>query len=198
MLVNFNMLTKSKIAASREYLGFVTALSETSLKAQVVVPGVLVGSDDQLPWAQYVSTSGSSMSGKVWHPAVGSTVIVRFPAGDANHPVIVGSYNSSPEGFTPNKSHGWADAKGNKLVVNEEDDSFTLSLVSGVRVFVNSDGEAEITTSKLTVNSSGDIDLTAQGNVTISGTNVTTSATNVNKVEGGPVTEITGQIVTLN
>jgi len=198
-MIAYGMLRKSE-AEGRQYYGIVVEVSEVSPKARVLVPGVLQGDTDVLPWAQFQNSLGNDGHGQVWTPRLGSKVFVRFPTADANHPVIVGAYNVSPAEFdgVTHHTHGWADLKGNYLKIDEENDTFVLSLVSGVSVNIAADGSTTITTQALTVEATS-INMNSSEAMTFeSATSISMKAASGITVDGGSLVDVDASLITFN
>ena len=218
-MISYNVLRQGRRRFSRGYYGIVLKLDSNSSKCKVLALGVMEQSVDDLPWASVQNSFGSASHGMVFSPRVGDKVVVIFPTGDANHPVIQAGYNVKPSQFpSPSTQHGWQDSKGNYLKVDEDKETFVLHLSTGAEISVDANNKMTIKATDICIESTGDIDMTAGGDLNINAveinstaTSVSTTATSVsttadliddqavqiNSAATGP-NVITGSVVTLN
>jgi Rhs element Vgr protein len=177
---------------------------------------------DGLLWARIARFDAGDQRGLCWLPEVDDEVIVGFLDGDPRDPVVLGALHSSAAASAltaSNDNHEkalvtragmrihWNDdtvtltidtPAGNSIVLDEDGTAITLTDQNGSSVTLNADGIA--------LDSGADVKITATGDVSIEGTNVTVKANAQLGAEGSSgaelkssgTTVIKGSLVNIN
>jgi Rhs element Vgr protein len=188
-------------------IGLVTALEgdpDGEDRVQVRLP--FIDPSEEGVWARVSTLDAGENRGTFFRPDIGDEVVLGFLNHDPRNPVLLGMLNSSakPAYFTAtddNHEKGivtrseikllFDDEKialsietpnGNKLVLSDEDGGITLEDENRNKLVLNGDG--------ITIESASDIKITASGDVTIQGVNVSTSADAELKAEGSASAEV--------
>ena len=175
-------------------------------------------SDDfETDWVRIVQAGAGDQRGWAIVPEVGDEVLLAFDQGDVRRPYVIGGlYNGvdrahdsvtsdwidgtsgavNMRSFTSRTGHrlDFADHAGKEQVhLTTGDDGYRVTLdQAGTKITVHSDGSIEI-------DARNDVKITSSsGNVEISGIKVKVSGSAGVDIDGGPTTNITGQIVKLN
>ncbi len=149
-------------------------------------------------------------------------MIVGFLNDDPNDPVILGMLNSSAlpaplEPEEPNNEKGFVTREQIKLIFNDEKKSVIIETPGGKKITLDDDaGEVKVedengnsallNSDGITVESAGDINMKATGDVNIEGTNVSITASAEFKAEGSAgselaspaITKVSGSLVQIN
>jgi uncharacterized protein involved in type VI secretion and phage assembly len=133
-------------------------------------------------WARVARPSAGTNYGMVWFPDVQEEVLVAFEHGDINFPIVIGSMwnakNKPPAAWTKIDNgkfqfHGFASPAGHKIFMNDDknepyvsiktaDDKISISMdQKGGKLDLELDGKV------LTLKSTGDLKLEADGEITI-------------------------------
>jgi phage protein D len=148
-------------------------------------------------WAPVMQLGAGPESGTFFLPAYGDEVLVGFLHGDINLPVVVGGlFNSIDK--PPTYEHFLDDGKvvgraivsrrGHEINLYDADDKLgmTLHVVNDSRLPVVSIG-LNATDNKLVIQSEGNVDVQAEGEINISGKKVTVQAQGDLVLKGGMV-----------
>ncbi len=204
-------------------VGLVTALEgdpDGEPRIQVRIP--MIDATGEGVWARVATLDAGEERGSFFLPEVGDEVVVGFLGGDPRTPVVLGMVNSSakPPPLTAsddNHEKGFVTRSGMKLLFDDDKSTLTMTTPNGNTILV-SDDEGSITVEDengnkvlldgdgITLDSAADIAITASGDVSIEGTNVTIAASAQLKGEGssgaeissGASTVIKGSIVQIN
>lgn len=176
-------------------------------RVQVNIP--IINPEDPGVWARVArpdAGEGERARGVFFHPEIGDEVVVGFFNDDPRDPVILGMLHSSAkptpyEVTEDNHEKGIVtrgelkftfndDTKvitletpnGNKVVLSDEDGGVTLEDENGNTCILNSDG--------ITLDSAADVTISASGDITLSGTNVSQTANAEWKAEGSAGVEL--------
>ena len=172
--------------------------------------------------ARLASLDAGANRGFVFRPEIEDEVIVGYLADDPNHPVVLGMLHSSAkaapiEADDKNPQKGYVshskmkvlfdDAKttltietpaGNSITLTEADSGIVIKDQNKNQLILNSDG--------IGVTSTSDLKISASGDISIEGTNVSIAAKAALKLEGsseaklnsGGTTQIKGSLVQIN
>ena len=117
------------------------------IKAQV--PGLF--EEGELPWIGTVKASPFGYGpgyGVYGSPALGSTVEIQLQEGSANHPISYGylaNLNTTrDEEFNKPNVWGYKDPSGNKLVVDQDEQTYTFTHASGSKVTFDASGNCTL------------------------------------------------------
>ena len=189
---------------------------------RILVRMPLVNNQEQGVWARIATLDAGKERGSFFRPEIDDEVIVGFLNGNPNDPIILGMLNSSakPAPITAsddNHEKGFVTRSGMKFIFDDDKKSVTLETPVGKIIKVDEDegiiqledensNILKLDDNGITIESEGDINLSATGDVKIDGTNVEISA-NANftaagnagaEVSSPGVTEIKGSIVNIN
>ncbi|MDQ8180555.1 type VI secretion system tip protein VgrG [Pelagicoccus sp. SDUM812005] len=189
------------------HIGIVEALEgdpQSEFRIQVKLP--TQGEDAAPYWARLASIDAGDARGAFLYPEIGDEVVVAFFDHDPRHPVVLGSLYSSarPAPLEPsddNHEKGFFSRSEMKLHFNDDLVSATLETPNG-NILQLSEDEGGILLedengNKITLSSDGielssaaDLVLTASGDVSIEGTNVTHKANAQFTAEGASAAEL--------
>lgn len=204
-------------------IGLVTAIEGDPEKDErILVRLPLVGEQETGLWARLSTRGAGNNRGLVFRPEIGDEVIVGFVNEDPNQPIILGSLHSSANSSPivakdENHQKGWLTRGKIKLMIDDDLPEVRVEMPSGRKVVLNdNDGEIVLNDpngNSLVMNSDGidlqsgnDISISASGNVSVRGTNVSVDA-NANlktsggsgaTLEAGGQTVVKGAIVSIN
>ncbi|MCA1760071.1 MAG: type VI secretion system tip protein VgrG [Bacteroidales bacterium] len=164
-------------------------------------------------WARLISTDAADSRGWVFRPEIDDEVIVGFLNDDPRDPVIVGSVFSSakPSPISPeeeNNEKGYISRSGLKFIFDDDKVSITSETPNGNKIILSEDegsiliedennNKLELTSDGITMESPGDINIKASGDVNMEGVNINVKAQAQFKAEGSAGAEIStsGQAV---
>ncbi len=204
-------------------IGLVTALENDPAgedRVQVRIP--MISPQEEGVWARVASIDAGDNRGAFFRPEIGDEVVLGFLDDDPRNPVILGMLNSSakPAPITATddnhqkgivtrsemkvifdddkKSITLETPKGNKMLLNEEDGGITIEDENGNKIVLDSSG--------ITIESAGDINIKASGDLKTEGMNVSHKASANFKAEGSTGAELStsatavvkGSIVQIN
>lgn len=189
------------------HIGIVEALEgdpQSEFRIQVKLP--TQGEDAEPYWARLVSLDAGETRGTFLYPEIGDEVVVAFFDHDPRHPIVLGSLYSSahPAPLDPtddNHEKGLFSRSemkllfnddlvsatletpnGNKLQLSEDEGGILIEDENGHSITLNSDG--------IELSSSADLKLTASGDITLEGTNITQKANAQFAAEGASAAEL--------
>ena len=149
-------------------------------------------------------------------------MIVGFVNDDPRDPIVLGMVNSSAKpapitGTDDNHEKGWVTRSEMKMVFDDDKVSFTLETPNGNKLILSDEtgsilledengNKLEMTSDGIVIDSPSDITINASGDVTVTGTNCTTSANAEFKAEGsagaemstGAIAVVKGSLVQIN
>ena len=204
-------------------VGLVTALEgdpDGEDRVQVRIP--MIDPDEEGVWARVSTLDAGENRGTFWRPEIGDEVLLGFLNGDPRNPIMLGMMNSSAKpapvaASDDNHEKGIVtrseiklmfndDTKvvfietpnGNKVTLSDEDGGVFMEDENGNKVTLDSGG--------ITLDSVADVTITAAGDVTVEGTNVSSAASAQLKGEGssgaefssGGSTVVKGAVVQIN
>ena len=153
-------------------------------RVRVCVPVLFEGIDTQyLPWAvpamPFSFGGGAGLGhGAFCVPEVDSTVWCFFEGGDYNQPVYFAAAPDGVHGLPTERTTNYPDRRVTKtpngIVIYVDDTSGVVRLTHSTGNYVQMDGSGSVTidASNVTINASGKIDVTAVGDVTVTGAKV--------------------------
>ncbi|WP_147114397.1 phage baseplate assembly protein V [Tateyamaria sp. syn59] len=143
-------------------------------------------------WARPMSIGGGADRGFAMLPDPGSECLLGFLDGDPRDPILIGGLHSSAAGSPlpgadGNDLKGIVSRTGTRLVFDDAGPSFTVETADGRSITLSdADGvitladkagnEVTLSSQGIALNSASDISLSAQGDITLDGTNITGSA----------------------
>lgn len=172
-----------------EFPGVVTAvvtdIKDDKKRGRVKVQYEWLGEKMVSFWARVARPSAGKDYGHLWFPDVNEEVLVAFEHGDVNFPIVIGSMwsekNPAPSAVVGEQKdgkfsiHGFASPAGHKvLLYDDKDKASGISLKTAddniLIVLDQKEKTLEINLKdgkELTINSKGDLKLTADGEITI-------------------------------
>ncbi len=186
--------------------GVVTQISEDpASEGRIRVRLPLIGEDEGI-WARIARVDAGSERGMIFNPEVDDEVVVGFVENDPNQPIVLGMLHSSAKtapivAEEENFVKGIVTREKLELTFNDEDPSITLVTPNGNKIIL-SDADASIlvedeTGNKVTMSDSGvsiespgNVEIKADGDVSIEGTNVTVKSSAGLTLEGGSETKL--------
>ncbi len=210
-------------AISGLQLGVVTQLADDPAgenRVRVKIP--VAGMDEQGIWARVATLDAGPDRGTFFRPEVDDEVALGFLHGDPAQPILLGMLHSSAnappiEPSEDNFEKAYVSREGLKFHFNDEDKVITLETPGGNKatlsdadegisledqhgnmVILNADG--------ITLTSSADLNLDAQGDINLNGANIALAASTEFKAEGSSAAavtssgtlEISGALVQIN
>jgi type VI secretion system secreted protein VgrG len=130
------------------------------------------------PWIRV--TTPYAGKGKGFHvlPEIGEEVLIDFEGGNAEKPVVIGTMfhgeGKSGHGGAGNYIKGFTTASGNKVEMNDEKKTVTISDPSGNTVTMNGDGTMTISAPNKIDILSKEINIDASEKITMNGTDTVT------------------------
>jgi len=203
-------------------VGVVTALEgdpDGEFRVQVRMPLI---DESEGVWARHALLDAGENRGSFFRPEIGDEVVLGFFNDDPRNPVILGMLNSSvkPAPIAPaddNHEKGFVTRSEMKLMFDDDKKIIQIETPNGnVMTFSDDEGKVEIVDengNKMTMDSAGilmetssDVNIKANGDITIEGTNVNLKASASFKAEGGTGAELStgatailkGSIVQIN
>lgn len=154
-------------------------------RIKVSIPGLFEGDPENLPWVaparvgMIVNTATTGSFHLV--PALGTEVKILFQQGKPLYPLYVAfphQKDEIPAEFQTNytKRYGFKDPEGNVLyfdTTNGADPKFSFHHVAGVTITIANNGDLSVsTTGKMLLNSGGNTEITAGGQIIMTGTQI--------------------------
>lgn len=196
------------------YPAVVTNIEDPDKLGRIKLKLPWLADDYESDWARVMQMGGGDDRGILWFPEVGDEVMVAFLAGNPVRPVVIGGlYNGKDkppfDGFD-DLGDGQVDSRGMKtrsghvLEFNDKSGEESIRIETG-------DGSVKITLDQsgreLKVESTGDIEVSADGNVTVKATrdltleatgSATVKANSTLKLESRGQVEVSGTAIRLN
>lgn len=142
-------------------------------------------------WTRVACLDAGKNRGTFFRPEIDDEVIVGFLNNDPRTPVVIGMVNSSakPAPLTAsdqNDEKGYVSRSGIRMIFNDSDNSLVIQTPDGKKVTISdSDGVVKLEdengntismdSSAVTVQSAGDMNLKASGNMTLQAANISVS-----------------------
>ena len=201
-------------AISGLHVGVTTQLeSDPEGEDRILVQIPIIDNEEQGIWARIAALDAGENRGSFFRPEVGDEVIVGFINDDPNDAVILGMLNSSakPAPLTAaddNHEKGFVTRSGMKMIFNDDKISYTLETPAGKKLVLDEDAgtisvEDEhknvltLDDKGITLESAGDINIKASGDVNMEGTNVNVTASGQLKAEGSSGAEVSSGAITV-
>lgn len=172
--------------------GIVTQLQDdpdSQDRIRVRLPIIDPGEDGV--WTRVACLDAGKNRGTFFRPEIDDEVIVGFLNNDPRTPVVIGMVNSSakPAPLTAsdqNDEKGYVSRSGIRMIFNDSDNSLVIQTPDGKKVTISdSDGVVKLEdengntismdSSAVTVQSAGDMNLKASGNMTLQAANISVS-----------------------
>ncbi len=204
-------------------IGVVSQLQEDpDGEARVLVKMPIVDPNAEGVWARIACLDAGEERGVFFRPEIGDEVVLGFLNDDPRKPIILGMLNSSnkPAPITAsddNPEKGFYTREKLKLVFNDELKSICLETPQGYLLQLSEDEAAimiqdgnnnkvELKSDGILLESAGDIEIKATGNVKIEGTSIEIAANSNFKATGNSGAELSssgtatiqGSLVTIN
>ena len=188
-------------------VGIVSQLEEDpDGEDRILVQIPIINSEKQGIWCRVASLDAGENRGAFFRPEIGDEVIVGFINDDPNDPVVLGMLNSSakPAPITAaddNHEKGFITRSEMKVLFDDDKKSISIETPAGKKIVLDEDAGSitieddhsnivTIDDSGIAVESAGDINLTASGDVNIEGNNVNITANAQYKAEGSAGVEM--------
>ncbi len=210
-------------AVSGLQMGIVTQLDgDPQGDERILVRISMANAQERGVWARIATIGAGEERGLVFRPEIGDEVILGYIGDDPGQPVILGSVHSAAHpspvpADDGNDMKGWKTRGGAEWMVDDSSPSVTVRLPSGRTVHMDDDsGETviedgdgntiKLSSSGISIETSGDLSLKAGGDLKIEGMNVEASA-NANfkgsgsggaELSSSGVTEVKGSLVKIN
>lgn len=186
-------------------IGLVTKIEDDPEgEDRILVRLPLVDIEAEGVWARVAcQDAGSGVNGgrgSYFRPEVDDEVVVGFLNDDPRHPMVLGMLNSSDKpaqitATSDNHEKGWITRSGMRMVFNDEKKSLTIETPDGKKVFVNDEEDAiqledqhgnsiKMNSDGIVIESSGELQLKATGDVKMEGMNIQQSANQEISCEG--------------
>jgi len=202
-------------------IGLVTDTADPMKLGRVKVAMPWMSKDYETFWARVCYPGAGDKRGLFICPEINDEVLIAFEHGDIRQPFVIGSlyngvdkpdndsYTSSSDGSVIRRS--WTSRKGHKIVILEDPaspdaDMINLFTTNGVVMSLKDNGELFVDAKKALFSLTEEFEISTQGDIKISGKNVTIEAkssldlkgSSGAKLDGGAQTEIKGGMVKLN
>ncbi len=189
---------------------------------RVLVKMPVVDNQAEGTWARVATLDAGKNRGAFFMPEIGDEVVLGFLNNDPRDAVILGMLNSSnrPAPLEPkdeNPEKGFVTREGMKLIFNDELKNIKIETPAGNTLLLSEDKGAiliedqngnrlQMDSSGVTIESSGNMELKARGNIKVEAQNIQGSASVGMKLEGGTSAELSssgatrlkGSIVNIN
>ncbi len=174
-------------------IGVVTQLQEDpdgEHRIRVTLP--MIDSEGEGIWARIALLDAGENRGSFFYPEVGDEVVIGFLQGDPREGIILGMLNSSAkpapvEGADDNHEKGFVTRSGMRVWFHDDDNSITIDTPNGNQMVMSeaegsvlitdeNANKVELTSDGISLDSPGDIQIKASGDVNIQGNNVEINA----------------------
>ena len=193
-------------------IGIVTQLeSDPDGEERILVRLPVVDNKEQGIRARVASLDAGEDRGAFFRPEIGDEVVVGFINGNPNEAVVLGMMNSSAKpapisASDDNHEKGFVTRSGIRFIFNDEKKSAILETPGGKRVTLDDDSgviqleddngnKVLIDSEGISIDSKGDINLKATGDILIEGTNISAKAMAQFKAEGSAGAELSTSAV---
>ncbi len=183
-------------------VGVVTDLeSDPDSQDRIRVRLPIIDANEDGVWSRIASLDAGNNRGMFFRPEVGDEVIVGFLNNDPRSPVVLGMLNSSSkpaplQGSNQNDKKGYTSRSGMTMIFDDSEKSLkiqtpagkklTISEQDGVMKMEDENGNSfSMDSSAISMQSAGDIKLTATGDLTVSAANVSISPSSSFAVSSG-------------
>lgn len=189
------------------HIGIVTQLQDDpDGEHRILVRMPMISIEDEGIWARVASLDAGEKRGAFFRPEIGDEVVLGFLNDDPRDPVILGMLHSSakPAPITAsddNHEKGFVTRSEMKVIFNDEKSSIKIETPNGNTVMLSDDSgsivledenenKIELNSEGITIKSTGDINIKADGDVKIEGTNTNVKAGSQFKAEGSSGAEL--------
>ena len=196
------------------HTGIVTTLEDPAGEARIRVRIPSIDTEGDGVWARVATFDAGNSRGSFFLPEIGDEVIVGFLNDDPRYPVVLGMLHSSthapPEKASDNNHvKGYYSRKGMRILFDDEKAKMTIDTPGGQVIVLDDDGKKisltdrnknklEMTSSGITIESSGDLSLKASKNIKIEGQiNLELKAGAQWKAEGSAGMEVSSSGITV-
>jgi Rhs element Vgr protein len=174
-------------------IGVVTDLeNDPDSQDRIRVRLPIIDANEDGVWSRIACLDAGNNRGTFFRPEIGDEVLVGFLNDDPRNPVVLGMLNSSakPAPLTAsnqNDEKGYVSRSGMKMIFNDSENSLKIETPAGKKVTISEqDGimsledengnKISMDSSAITVQSAGDINLTASGDLNVQATNISLTA----------------------
>jgi Rhs element Vgr protein len=194
-------------------VGVVSALEgDPQGEDRIEVRLAAVSEDEGLVWARIAAFDAGGDRGAVFRPEIGDEVVLGFLDDDPRDPVVLGAMHSSAHaapipGSDDNHEKGYVSRSGMKLLFNDELTAVQLETPAGNKLLLSEDeggivledqsgNSIRMTSDGIELSSARDLKLSATGDLTLEGVNVSFKAQAQATVEGsaGAALKSSGQV----
>lgn len=189
------------------HIGLVTQLGEDPEgEGRILVRLPVIDANEQGVWARVASPDAGTDRTVYFRPEIGDEVIVGFLNDDPRHPIVLGVLHSSAkpspiETTDDNHEKGIITRSQIKIIFNDDTKTLTMETPGERRIVVDDDSgtitiedsdgnKCVFDSSGITVESNGDINVKATGDLNLEGTNINIKASAQLKGEGSAGAEI--------
>ncbi|TQV87434.1 type VI secretion system tip protein VgrG [Aliikangiella coralliicola] len=178
---------------------------------RILVTLPIIDPDGDGVWARVASLDAGENRGAFFRPEIDDEVLVGFLNDDPRDPIVLGMLNSSAKpapitGSDDNHEKGFVTRSEMKMIFNDDEISYTLETPNGNKIVLSDDSgsiliedensnKIEMTSDGITIESPGDINITAGGDTNIEGTNCSVTASAEFKAEGSAGAEVSSSAV---
>lgn len=188
-------------------IGIVTQLQDDpNGEERILVNIPIINHEEQGIWARVATLDAGENRGSFFRPEIGDEVILGFLNDDPNHAVVLGMLHSSakPAPITAsddNHEKGFVTRSEMKMVFDDDKKSITIETPAGKKVVLDEDAgsivieddNSNIITlddSGVTLETNGDYNVKASGDINLEGTNINIVANAEFKAEGSAGAEV--------
>ncbi len=196
------------------HIGVATQLeSDPEGEDRILVQIPIIDHKEQGIWARVATLDAGENRGSFFRPEIGDELIIGFINEDPNDAVVLGMLHSSTKpapivAADDNHEKGFVTRSEMKMIFNDDKISYTLETPGGKKITLDEDQgiiqvedeNANILTfdsDGITMESAGDIKISAAGDVAIEGTNVELTAKAQFTADGGAGSEVSSGAVTV-
>jgi Rhs element Vgr protein len=161
----------------------------------------IIDADEDGVWSRVACLDAGDNRGTFFRPEVGDEVLVGFLNNDPRNPIVLGQLNSSAKpaplkASNDNDEKGYVSRSGMTLIFNDSENSVKITTPAGKKVTLSEqDGvitiedensnKISMDDSSITVQSSGDINLTANGNLNVQADQISLTANSSFSLDAG-------------
>ncbi|AXT53603.1 type VI secretion system tip protein VgrG [Aquimarina sp. BL5] len=201
-------------AISGLHIAKVSAIHDDPLgENRIKIKLPLISTEDEGTWARIATLDASENRGSFFLPEIDDEVIVGFLNDDPRNPIIIGMVHSSANPapfeateendekgivtrsemklvFDDGKNHILLETpNGNKVLLSEDEAAIQIEDENGHKVTLDGDG--------ILLDSKGDVNIKASGDVNIEGANINIKAQSAFKAEGSSGAEVSSSASTV-
>ncbi|MEO1624807.1 MAG: type VI secretion system tip protein VgrG [Bacteroidota bacterium] len=195
------------------HVGTVTQLQDDpDSEHRILVKIPILNADAEGVWARVASLDAGDARGWFFRPEIDDEVVIGFFADDPREPVVLGMLHSSAkaapiDASDDNHEKGLVTRSEMKMMFDDDKISFTLETPSGKLVTLDDDAgvvgleddngnKILMNADGITLESAGDLILTASGDIKAEGNNVESKAKMNFKAEGSAGLEVSSSAIT--